>query len=418
MFSSKKLEDKAPTVALLDVDDTLIIRDHGADPVADDVEQIKTKLRAPGVLNLDLIKALKAARIKDVYLFTDMTFNKNSLQERLALAEVLKEDGFIVHGTITPADCAWHLPQKPLQALAESKDVGLLKQIDRLREAGKNEEAQKLLSELQQNLDYQAVIKNPELKGTAKPGRAFAEAVEVINNKELLHTCALRGMYAKSFADRESLLHGMSHVKGKMLQCLVNHNQHGFKKFVVCDDRLDVLESIKQANDTFHEPVDAVTVYINNNRKRKSPGEQSKSYSTYLNEINAPAVLNNACADYKAHLEKVINDAMKNNDNDESKCGKDENFVLAKKKLAAVKEIHATLGKTVGHEQLKAFRAKLIEHRLTLEKRRDTWSRWFLRVAATVFSLGIAAAFGIWKVTGKEMTKAVEPFVSAKPGMS
>ena len=53
-------------------------------------------------------------------------------------------------------------------------------------------------------------------------------------------------------------------------------------------------------------------------------------------------------------------------------------------------------------EQLKDFKQKFFTERLILEKNRDKPATVFLKGVATLLSLGLAYALGIWNVKGKQ----------------
>lgn len=77
-------------------------------------------------------------------------------------------------------------------------------------------------------------------------------------------------------------------------------------------------------------------------------------------------------------------------------------FALEKYKV--VSQLQESLNTPVksAPEQLKDFKQKFLAKRSILEKNRDNLSILFLKGVATVFSLGLAYAFGIWNVKGKQ----------------
>lgn len=89
---------KDKTIALLDIDKTLIIANSN---------------NSADIYNDDLLKFLKNNGVNDIYLFTMMNLNKLKTEfaeqkttiSRKKLVEYLKKKGFNVHGVITPADC-------------------------------------------------------------------------------------------------------------------------------------------------------------------------------------------------------------------------------------------------------------------------------------------------------------------------
>jgi hypothetical protein len=93
------------TVALLDVDHTLLFEDAAHKPI----------------LNQSLLDSLKAQEIFDIFLFTDMIFSNQSMIERKGLIKKLQAQDFRVHGVITPGDLVWNrLPEIEAKFLSEN----------------------------------------------------------------------------------------------------------------------------------------------------------------------------------------------------------------------------------------------------------------------------------------------------------
>lgn len=140
-------------VALLDVDGTLICSGNGSQK-----------------LNQKLIQALNDAGIKDVFLFTEMTFKFHIVLERLQLIRVLKNSGFTVHGVITHNDLAWHISEKTLQEVCEKSSSINFQNEDK-------KGLEKFKSNISENPDKILEILNGEI--ISKPGYAFKEAESV-----------------------------------------------------------------------------------------------------------------------------------------------------------------------------------------------------------------------------------------------
>lgn len=111
--------DMPKIYALLDVDHTLIgdIKKGGANKQHDDENQLENNH-----LNMNLINALIKNNIKDVYLFTDMTFKKTSIAERSQLITYLQNHGIIVHGVLTTPDLFWGTDHEELLKLGRTMD--------------------------------------------------------------------------------------------------------------------------------------------------------------------------------------------------------------------------------------------------------------------------------------------------------
>lgn len=418
MITSHNDEKLNSTVALLDVDETLFVDQLNVDPDVDNVESVKGKILAGGVLNVELILALKASQVKDVYLFTDMTFTVTSMLERKALVAILKDYGFTVHGVATPADLAWDLPLELLKAFYNSTSSKLPKEIDWLNRTYKRDEAKVLTDQLESDETYKKLVSKLNSVGSLPPGSAF-KTVEEVNeesksedsNEAFLAFLAFakRCRYAKAFVDAMSVVEGISHVKGSLFYAFLKHNNKKYSKYIVCDDNQDVLKSIKQGNEKHlsDSQIDTITIYVNNNFKKIAPGEIPKSKASYLREINAPDVLNKACKVYIDHLSMTLEEKRKNGSTYEN----DKNYALALRKRTVVQSMYNKLGNTVGDEQLRDFHKEFNEHRALLETRRDSAAMLFLKTVLTVFSLGLVAFFGIWKVKGEEFVKTVAPYL-------
>lgn len=74
-------------VALLDVDHTLLLHDNK--------------------LNVPLLQSLMNCGITHAYLFTDMTFSCDAIEDRNQLVKALEEYGMAIHGVISPNDLTW-----------------------------------------------------------------------------------------------------------------------------------------------------------------------------------------------------------------------------------------------------------------------------------------------------------------------
>ncbi len=222
--------EKRP-VALLDVDHTLLIGNE---------------------LNTELIEALKANGIKDVYLFTDMTFKQDSLEERNRLIENLSTNGFIVHGVITPNDLAWDNihPEQATQLYTWCMDDDTF--------------TGELCGEAFEEfvISKEAVIPNlanaiqtyqPDKAGL---GRGFQEAAQELNEtKYLSNKIWVRSKIAKLLADHLAEKYQYVHNKGLLLDLFLHHKPEWAGIIVIADDNEKVIESIEN-----FVPVDEGTV--------------------------------------------------------------------------------------------------------------------------------------------------------------
>ena len=426
-------QDTTRTVALLDVDDTLII-DPALSPGYPGYREVKLEEKVNNIL----LNSLKDAQIRDVYLFTDMNLKQHGIEERKALVEILKAKGFVVHGVITPADPSWHLRESELKEVDELKEIHHFPEdIKRLKQAIKRHQTalEKLDREkkgtAQEKLSYSSEIKENESKiknlendlqkilvnsaayaalmSSPQPtkillGQPFKDAEAALQEQKVLDGIGTKGYLAADFTELQSVVGKMDTRKGKMFQFFLEH-QSGFNRVIVADDRLDVLHSIEQANATHPKKLETTTLYVNQHHKIKRPGEVTKNQKDYLNELNAPRILKIYCLDYKNRLEQYIKIVRESKSGDESVCDKSTKFVLAKAKVRAIDEMLTPLSNpTIGEKQIGDFKNKFLEHRALIETARDTCSMLFVKGLATVLTLGVAAYFGIWHVKGRDLT--------------
>ncbi len=95
----------------------------------------------------------------------------------------------------------------------------------------------------------------------------------------------------------------------------------------------------------------------------------------------------------------------------------DQSPPLVVQKYQAVSALQATLDTPVksAPEQLKDFREQFKHQRGIIEQGRDSWAMKFVKGVATVFSVGIAWACGIWKIKGKEAAKGLHIVLNQPP---
>ncbi len=88
----------------------------------------------------------------------------------------------------------------------------------------------------------------------------------------------------------------------------------------------------------------------------------------------------------------------------------DQSPPLVVQKYQAVSALQATLSTPVksAPEQLKDFREQFKKQREVIEQGRDSLAMKFVKGVATVLSVGIAWACGIWNIKGKEAAKGLQ----------
>jgi hypothetical protein len=142
-------------------------------------------------------------------------------------------------------------------------------------------------------------------------------------------------------------------------------------------------------------------------------------------------MLNTACVDYKHHLATSINTQFEkyypnkryviNLENAIDKNTMQQELAAHPKLRLAVKKyniVHSMQTKlhtpaTTVADRLNNFQNKFENNRDTLVLRRDTGLTTFLKVLATVFSFGIAAAFGLWGKYGKGVANKIDETIHA-----
>jgi hypothetical protein len=202
------------TVALLDVDHTLLFDD-------------------PNQPNPHIIKALKAAGITDVYLFTDMTFRKTDVEDRANLKKMLEDNGLTVHGVIASPDIAWHIPDAELLSFEEAMNKN-----DIILNRNRPKNLDKLPAIIAQHPHINALVRG-DLTRLPSPGNAFAS----VNNQYVEGTFD-RSNKCKLILDVLSA--ELAHPKGLLFQNYVAHKPAWVQSFVVFDDNKHSLESVQQ----------------------------------------------------------------------------------------------------------------------------------------------------------------------------
>ena len=85
-----------------------------------------------------------------------------------------------------------------------------------------------------------------------------------------------------------------------------------------------------------------------------------------------------------------------------------ESLNAAIKKYAAVNTMASTLNTPQPvHQQLQSFKQTFQSQSKIIEKDRDSWGMKFMKGVATVLSLGIAWACGIWNVKGQQASEKI-----------
>lgn len=233
-------------VGLLDVDHTLLFS-AGCDP------------SEPGSFNNILVHCLLQYGVRDIYLFTDMTFSTHSVQERLTLVRMLQLRGFTVHGVITPCDLVW--------SACDSKEIALLHAMctDISQYKGKfyGKQFEEFVLSCSTDLPQLSRAVTSYFPLTNQPGVAFGETaelktsggnLEIPDNVQLSHAQKLRSVWAKAVPDHIADKLGYIHTKGLMLDHFLRHcihKQNKFSSIIVCDDNKAVNKCIAMTTKQF-----------------------------------------------------------------------------------------------------------------------------------------------------------------------
>jgi|GEM_PF-4023614 len=249
-------------VALLDVDDTLIVK---------------------GKLNIELLNALKEKGIKDVYLLTDMIMINSSIEERQNLIEALAREGFTCHGVITPADLLWSSISME-EALALDQEIG--QNFKGIYEGPRFHAF--LEATLNNYPRIKAVFNLDNLLN--RPGETFAYASQApkedrINNQ-------LKSAVCKLLVDAlvEKLMVAqpwMTHNKGLLVQKFFTNMLPWINAVVVADDLSEVVNCMKVINKTAPAPMAFIKIAADG-----SP--QPDNEFMHLDKVMARSPLQNA----------------------------------------------------------------------------------------------------------------------------
>jgi hypothetical protein len=194
------------------------------------------------VLNQRLLQALKIKKIKDIYLFTDMIISQSFIEDRLKLIKALTEQGFHVHGIITPLDYFWETDQM----LLESFDRACLNEKIILKNtAPKNKD--KLPAVMER---FPAINERVKSEVYPKFGQAFSEAVKTqsiideTKRQEIVNQLRDRSIWCKNAIDAVSELKELKSCKGISFGQFLHQLPPWVSEIYVIDDQLDNFLSV------------------------------------------------------------------------------------------------------------------------------------------------------------------------------
>ena len=209
-------------VALIDVDHTLIYNDNNE-------------------INTYLLDFLNSKKIHFVYLFSDMRFTLQGIQERYTLIQLLKKNNIIVIGVITPPDILW-LQMKYIN------DADSIQIWNGFLQSSTDTNFIQFLLDYLNNHKYTELhdkIKNYNLN-LSTYGIGFSDSLkELKNTQNISESTAAKGNISKMFADQKSTI-SYHHVKGLMMELFLEHKPKWVKSIFVIDDNIDVQQTISE----------------------------------------------------------------------------------------------------------------------------------------------------------------------------
>jgi|GEM_PF-5035940 len=250
--SSSSSTTKRP-VALLDVDHTLLFH---------------------GETNMDLLNALLNHDIKDVYLFTDMTFNAPDIRDRKSLINQLEHWGFTVHGVISPNDFFW-------EALGDELAADIFKALPRKKVV--SDEFQ-LVLHTSLKIDYPLIntAMTEETLSSPPPGIAFRDVTENAVTKKALEDANSKSLVAKFLTGLRQRLKGMDSPKGVMFESFQEHMPEWVGDIIVVDDKPEILDTINKMRQACPVPVQCILV------TQVDMGEEYYNHHLQMNDNPTP----------------------------------------------------------------------------------------------------------------------------------
>lgn len=212
---------KLRCVALLDVDHTLIFHDN--------------------TLNKALIDCLKQNFIKDVYLFTDMTFHDSGIQDREQLLENLKKQELNVVKVLTPNDICW-------EGVNSEEALTLHKWCFEERKYNSKlfgEEFESYVTSNAAELPTLAAAISNYIPEKTPLGKGYEDAQKEFNaSNTLSDPTKARSIFAKCFGDHLSAKKGYHHNKGLLLDMFLAHKPEWVGSVIVADDNEKVIKDV------------------------------------------------------------------------------------------------------------------------------------------------------------------------------
>lgn len=292
-------ENNMPTVALLDVDGTLLgPPGPGGEPT----------------VNWPLIHGLRKAGIRDIYLFTDMSCKPNEIIERDKLISLLEKEGLTVKGVITPLDTVAEISDELVEdflnqvfvergiQLTDEMAMGYIRDVLKLTKYSAIKhlvEASELSDSSGASYQHEArqlhasILTRAEAKLNAREVTTLEAGTENVR-QEIIEDGILTEMERKRshnasnrkiLADIVSMLKWAKenyeahvnlgdHVKAVMFRQFTQHHRHD--NIILCDD-LDI--ALKHA-ERIPTPSSLMTVHINSKKEADTfSGKRADKYA-------------------------------------------------------------------------------------------------------------------------------------------
>lgn len=265
------------TYALLDVDHTLVIDNK--------------------TYNYNLLNALKNNNIKDVYLFTDMTFRSTDITDRKELVRILQAIGLTVHGVLTTPDLFWATNAEELQKV----ELAMQQQNINLRE-GRTISADQIEALRQSCPTIASYLLNGGYHSYANLGAAYRD----VDTPDIFS----RATGAKAAADiLSTLLPNKPHPKALLFKHFMPNRPADCTNCIIFDDKGLVLESslaISEDKNTLGYGLNVLTIQVMNedfegNAAQERYNSQIRNFLPIQNQVqdssstaSPPAINSNA----------------------------------------------------------------------------------------------------------------------------
>ena len=364
-------------VALLDVDHTLLFDEN--------------------TLNTQLLDALKSAGISDFYLLTDMTYKITGIQERNNLVRQLRENGFVVHGVITPQDLVWN-------SLTSEKALKFKEVTNNQLNRSKRLSGESLESILKSEKDELELSDDVLMYQSVKnePGSGYEDAVKAFHTsteedreygRPLPEQIQTRSVTAKILSDRLAEQKGYTDTKGLLLDLFMKHKPTWVNSIIVMDDKPSVIDSIERFKTETHPDLAITAVHVSS---------QDMDYNAPIRAHLDSKLI--TVKNYRKLAQDYIDNSLTRMPNDA--------VAITKRKIVSIALDELDNVDNDAVIRINEFRLKLKESldNVSLSMRNDSAFMYLLKCVGVVLSGGLAysAFFGKEATKGGRLLKEVE----------